>query len=68
MYVVLLDLTTPERGFPKRMWTVEESEEGARQAICDAVTLFGSNNIVEVRVFEATEIDVKIDSRTEVTF
>lgn len=68
MYVILLDLTTPERGFPKRMWTVEESKEGAQQAICDAVMLFGSHNIVEIRVFEGTEIDVNIDTRTEVTF
>lgn len=68
MYVVLLEVRTSDYGISKRMRTIEEDKEKAQQAILDAIALFGSSRIDEVHVFEGTEIDVKIDSHTEVTF
>lgn len=68
MYVVLLAVRTSDYGISKRIWTIEEDKEKAQQAIRDAIVLFGSSRLGEVHVFEGTEIDVKIDSRIEVTF
>lgn len=68
MYIVLFKVSKSKYKLPQKLWVIEESKEKATQAITDAFMVLGSYHIEEVHVFDGEELDVKIDSRTEVTF